>query len=428
MLSACATSPPRSAPGRRGSNFTHEAAFGLDFLHRMWDDRTRTLYYQVGVGRRTHRTVGDHDIWRLPQADDRYGGTEPALPLHPPPPRLARRAARLAISPNLAGRLAAAFALCYQVFRRSTALRSRADACSPREHVFDLADTAPNGSTSSPLHARLLSGEPSGATISSSARSSSTTRSRWPGAASGLPHADPGSTCRLAAHWAHAYITRAARRRRHAQPVRRQPGSPTTTCTAPSPGTDSAASRRPARLCSPTSKRQLAGAIRQAHRDPFGFGFAWAQCDTTTHGAGPSVTASEVRPAHRGAATTRRWSSAGSATSSARMRGDCRSSSGPAPRSRTACSTRSRTSSARSTAPPDPAGAVVEGPNARATTGVVDGMRKSRHGWRPVPAVRREGRLRRRRPVVPDRRARDRPRRVATTRPRTAGGGAVLGD
>ena len=40
-------------------------------------------------------------------------------------------------------------------------------------------------------------------------------------------------------------------------------------------------------------KKALDGAVAQAGTDPFGFGFTWAAWDTTTHGAGLSVQASE---------------------------------------------------------------------------------------------------------------------------------------
>ena len=40
-------------------------------------------------------------------------------------------------------------------------------------------------------------------------------------------------------------------------------------------------------------KKQLDGAVAQAATDPFGFGFPWATWDTTSHGAGLSVMASE---------------------------------------------------------------------------------------------------------------------------------------
>ena len=66
-----------SAPGSK-ADFTAEARFGVDWLLRMWDDRTRTLYYQVGIGDGNDDILGDHDSWRLPQVDDTIGGTDPA--------------------------------------------------------------------------------------------------------------------------------------------------------------------------------------------------------------------------------------------------------------------------------------------------------------------------------------------------------------
>src|SRR3984957_10107732 len=108
-----------SGTGSSGTDFTREARFGLDFLQRMWHQRPRTLYYQVGTGEANNYYTGDHDIWRLPQADDHYQGSNPhdVYIRHPPVFRAGKPGAP--ISPNLAGRLAADFALCYQVFRHS---------------------------------------------------------------------------------------------------------------------------------------------------------------------------------------------------------------------------------------------------------------------------------------------------------------------
>src|SRR5262249_34801804 len=69
--------PNQMGAGAVSSNFTAETRFGLDFLRNMWDDTTATLYYQVGIGNGNAKTISDHDIWRLPQADDTFGGTDP---------------------------------------------------------------------------------------------------------------------------------------------------------------------------------------------------------------------------------------------------------------------------------------------------------------------------------------------------------------
>src|SRR5579859_7734430 len=100
-------------------SFTAEAKFGLDFLRRMWHERTKTLYFQVGTGEANRHFVADHDIWRLPQADDHYRGTDPRFGYIRHPPVFRAGPPGAPISPNLAGRLAADFALCYQVFRVS---------------------------------------------------------------------------------------------------------------------------------------------------------------------------------------------------------------------------------------------------------------------------------------------------------------------
>src|SRR6476619_5884177 len=73
LLAGVRDFPTQMASG--SSNYTAEAKFGTDWLMRMWDDSTQTLYYQVGIGTGNAKTLGDHDIWRQPQADDTYQGT-----------------------------------------------------------------------------------------------------------------------------------------------------------------------------------------------------------------------------------------------------------------------------------------------------------------------------------------------------------------
>src|SRR6266511_4540298 len=144
LLSGVRDFPTQMGAGSTASNFTAEARFGADWLLRMWDDPTRTFYYQVGIGTGNAKTVGDHDIWRLPQADDNFGGTDPLYRYIRNRPVFRAGEPGSLISPNLAGRDAAVFGLCFQVFRTSDP--AFANRCLlAGQHIFDLADTAPSG-------------------------------------------------------------------------------------------------------------------------------------------------------------------------------------------------------------------------------------------------------------------------------------------
>ncbi len=98
------------------STLDSEAHFGARWLDQMWDQKTRTLYFQVGIGSGNSdgTFTGDHDLWRLPEADD--ADHDPAdrwAAAHRPVFRANQPGGK--ISPNLAGRVSAAFALAAQV-------------------------------------------------------------------------------------------------------------------------------------------------------------------------------------------------------------------------------------------------------------------------------------------------------------------------
>jgi glycosyl hydrolase family 9 len=101
------------------SNFVKEANFGLDWLQRMWNDDSAALYYQVGIGSGNFGFENDHSIWRLPQEDDSFGDTQSKYRYIRHRPVLIAAPAGSKISPNLSGRLAADFALCFTVYRTS---------------------------------------------------------------------------------------------------------------------------------------------------------------------------------------------------------------------------------------------------------------------------------------------------------------------
>lgn len=281
----------RDYPSETGAGFNAEAEFGLDFLQKMWNDSTQTLYYQVGIGAGNAKTISDHDIWRLPQADDTYQGcsslyryicNRPVFPANTPGGL---------ISPNLAGRVAAAFALCYQVYRTSDP--SYADTCLlSAEHVFALANTSWTGNL---ITAIPYSFYPEvewrddlelGATELYDALAAATPPA-------GLPQESPSYYLQQAATWANAYITGAndAKDTLNLYDVsgvaHYELGDAINAAGNPS-GLATSVPALTADL-----KKQLDGAVTQSAKDPFGFGFPWNTWDTTSHGTGLIVMAGE---------------------------------------------------------------------------------------------------------------------------------------
>ncbi len=122
-----------------------EARHGADWLLKMWDQNRRVLYFQVGIGDGTHSEsiLGDHELWRLPQADER-GNPKPGSPMYliAHRPVFAANAPGAPISPNLAGRVAAAFGLSAQVFASSDPAYA-ARCLLAGQTIYDQANTHP---------------------------------------------------------------------------------------------------------------------------------------------------------------------------------------------------------------------------------------------------------------------------------------------
>ncbi|MBP2476916.1 hypothetical protein JOF53_005788 [Crossiella equi] len=103
--------------GNRDATLASEIDFSLRWLDKAWDEKSRTFYVQVGIGTGSeqHGFLGDHDVWRLPETDDQLDvkpGDAKYFIKHRPVFRAAPPGEK--ISPNLAGRTAAAFALAAQ--------------------------------------------------------------------------------------------------------------------------------------------------------------------------------------------------------------------------------------------------------------------------------------------------------------------------
>ncbi|MFD8432785.1 glycoside hydrolase family 9 protein [Streptomyces coelicoflavus] len=137
MLSTVRDTP--SVPGLR-----EEARHGLRWLDRMWDGTTGTLYAQVGLGSGGKEVRGDHDVWRLPEEDDRLTvepGDADYLIKYRPVFRAGEPGGPL--SPNLAGRVSAAFALAAQTEAAEDPAQAR-EWLDKAAAVYARADTRPD--------------------------------------------------------------------------------------------------------------------------------------------------------------------------------------------------------------------------------------------------------------------------------------------
>ena len=372
LLSGLRDFPAQMGP-HSGADFTAETKFGVRWLLRMWNDRTKTLYYQVGVGEANDQTTGDHDIWRLPQADDTWGGHSKAdrYIRHRPVFRAGKPGSP--ISPNLAGRDAAAFAECYQVFK-STDPALAARCLRSAEDIFALADTSPGG--------HLLTVIPFDFYPESEWRDDlewgatelylATKGGHLP---AGLPHANPRFYLKHAAHWAHAYITgpNDAADTLNLYDVSGLAHYDLYRAISMAGGSHGLAVTQPQLLAD--LRKQLDGAVAQGRKDPFRFGFPWAAFDTTSHGFGLSVMASEydqLTGTKRYSKQASHWLGnvlGGNAWGVSLVVGD----GTRFPR----CMQHQVANLAGSLngAPPVLAGAAVEGPNVVTSSGKVDGMR-----------------------------------------------------
>jgi len=293
MLVGVRDFPNQMGAGSTTSNFTAEAKFGLDWLQKMWNDSSKTFYYQVAVASGGHAYVGDHDIWRLPQVDDTYQNCVSPFEFICNRPVFQNSAggAGASISPNLAGRMAASFAECYQVFKTSNP--SYADQCLlSAEHIFDLANTAPTGNllTAGPFDFYPETEWRDDLEFGATELYFALQPGNLP---AGLPHTDPMFYLTAAANWAHAYIT--------------GPGDAADTLNLYDvtglahfelyralglAGNPTGLAVTQATLLADL-KKQLDKAVTQSGKDPFGFGFPWNVYDTTSHGFGLVVMADE---------------------------------------------------------------------------------------------------------------------------------------
>ncbi len=293
MLAGVRDFPEQMGNRSRSSDFTGEARFGIEWLQKMWDDSSKTLYYQVGIGTdfEDFDYLSDHDIWRLPQVDDTYAGSDPTFQYIRNRPVFVAGPAGSKISPNLAGRLAASFAECSQVFQETNpglAKRCLLEA----EHIFDLADTAPTGTllTTAPYDFYPESEWRDDLELGATEIYLALRHCNQP---EGLPHVDAIHYLKLAATWAHAYIT--------------GPGDAGDTLNLydvaglahfelyraiERAGNPAGLAVTKAELLSDMAKA-ITNSVNNNATDPFGFGLPWGTYDSIAHGAGLAVMTAE---------------------------------------------------------------------------------------------------------------------------------------
>jgi endoglucanase len=282
------------------SSFTAEAKFGADFMLRMWDDRPassggQVLYYQVGIGGGNAKTISDHDLWRLPQSDDTYGGSDPLYRYIRNRPVLRAGPPDSLVSPNLAGRVAAALATAFQLYKATDV--AFANRCLlAAQHVFEHANTAPSGNLTTYVpfsfypETEWRSDLELGAVELYFALASGAATGGFP---AGLVTTDPLVYLQRSAHWANQYMASAedavdtlnlydvsglAHYELHRAIT--QAGNP-----------GGLATTQAALLAD--LKKALDNALAKAAADAFQFGFPWASWDTATHATGLSIMASE---------------------------------------------------------------------------------------------------------------------------------------
>jgi endoglucanase len=266
--------------GRDSADFAAEGRFGLNWLLKMWNDETKTLYVQVGIGDGNQNMTGDHDVWRLPEADDKLnvkiGSPEYFIkyrPVFPAGP------AGASISPNLAGRLTAAFALGYQVFKTTDPAYAQ-KLLLTAEHIFDLAATT-NVSELTSTFPRTFYPEDTwrddmewGAIELYFALADGN-------APTNLPDSNPTHCLQLAAHWARAHLDSGNGDSLNLYDV--SSVAHYELCRAmDKSGTATGLEVSRTELLS-TFKKQLDSAFKRSEKDPFGLGFRYSGGDLIPH-------------------------------------------------------------------------------------------------------------------------------------------------
>ncbi|MGA8492192.1 MAG: glycoside hydrolase family 9 protein [Terriglobales bacterium] len=294
------------------SDFSAEAKFGVAWLMKMWDDDSKTLYYQVDNSqdwKNFPNLETEYDIWTLPQAADDYKHCSTDYFYICYRPGFIAAPAGSLISPNLAGRMAAAFAEYYQLYRTTNPTTAK-QALRNAENIFALANTSlpdpansvGGGNCRSDCLLTIMPFDGYPETVWDDDMELGATELYFALAAaegklpSELPVTDPDKYLAEAAHYASRYITKIY-----------DSGDEDTLNLYDVSGLAHFELYRALGMAGDASglavnrstmlkalKRQLGVAITQSGKDAWGFGIPWQYGDTTSHGAGLSVMANEL--------------------------------------------------------------------------------------------------------------------------------------
>ena len=249
-----------------GADFTGEAKFGLDFLQRMWHSAPGRCTTRSAPARRTTTTSRDHDIWRLPQADDTTTAPNPHYVYirHPPVFRAGKPGAQHQPEPGRAAsrRLRALLPGVPALrpgLRRQLPARGR-DRVRPGGHALE--GTAAHRAAVGLLPGDQLAGRHDAGRHRTGPRPSG---SRPPGSLpAGLPVRSAATYLRDAACWASAWVHSKQALARHAEPLRRERAGGLRTRSWPWPASRSPAWPSPGPSCWAT----CAGRSRRGSRRP----------------------------------------------------------------------------------------------------------------------------------------------------------------
>jgi len=273
-----------------------EADFGLSWLQKLWNPAKKVLYIQVGIGNgnASNTIQGDYNFWFLPQAEDHMdvkpgGNPGPTAYFVKYRPVFEAAAPGKPIDPDFAGRFAADFALGAQLSAR-TSRASAEHLLSLARGIYAMAKTTDVG--------QLVTTFPNDYYPGTEWKSDML----WGAAEIALadealhvPAWQLHNDLQVAAYWANQYIAQGhpvggdtlnlydVSGLAHFELYRalEMAGNPD----------DLAVSKSSVRK---QFLRQVGDAISQAGTDPWGFGNQWSSGDTTSHGAGLAVMASEA--------------------------------------------------------------------------------------------------------------------------------------